>query len=67
MALFSSIAAVTGAQLILAGAAATFWSIPLSLIITFVLAVVITSYRQTVHAYPNGASAYIVAAHRSRR
>lgn len=47
--------------LIIAGTAALIWSIPLSLTITVVLAIVILSYRQTVHAYPNGASAYIVA------
>src|SRR5687767_5664438 len=47
--------------LIVAGAAATIWSIPLSITITVVLGIVITSYRQTIHAYPDGASAYIVA------
>src|SRR5688572_20126985 len=44
-----------------AGIAAAGWSIPLSITITVVLGIVIFSYRQTVHAYPEGASAYIVA------
>jgi amino acid transporter len=47
--------------LILAGAGALDVSIPISIAITVVLGIVIFSYRQTVHAYPEGASAYIVA------
>ncbi len=47
--------------LILAGAGALNYSIPISIAITVVLGIVIFSYRQTVHAYPEGASAYIVA------
>jgi amino acid transporter len=47
--------------LIVASVAALVWSIPLSVTITVVLGIVIFSYRQTVHAYPDGASAYIVA------
>lgn len=47
--------------LILAGLGALWMSIPLSVTITVVLGIVILSYRQTVHAYPGGASAYIVA------
>ena len=41
--------------------AALIWSIPIAIAITTVLGIVIFSYRQTVHAYPDGASAYIVA------
>jgi amino acid transporter len=47
--------------LLVAGTSATFYSIPIAIAITAVLGVVIVSYRQTVHAYPDGASAYIVA------
>lgn len=47
--------------LIAAGASALYASVPLSIGITAVLGVVIFSYRQTIYAYPNGASAYIVA------
>lgn len=47
--------------LIAAGTAALTVSIPLAIAITVVLGIVIFSYRQTVHAYPDGASAYIVA------
>lgn len=47
--------------LILAGATALRYAVPLSLTITLVLGIVIFSYRQTVRAYPAGASAYIVA------
>ena len=47
--------------LIAAGTTALAYSVPLSLGITAVLGIVIFSYRQTIHAYPDGASAYIVA------
>ena len=47
--------------LITAGTTALAYSVPLSIMITAVLGVVIFSYRQTIHAYPDGASAYIVA------
>ncbi len=47
--------------LITAGTGALFYSIPISISITVVLGIVIFSYRQTIHAYPDGASAYIVA------
>jgi len=47
--------------LITAGTASLVYSIPLAIGITVVLGIVIFSYRQTVHAYPDGASAYIVA------
>ena len=35
--------------------------IPISIIIAVVLGIVATSYRQTIHAYPSGGGAYIVA------
>ncbi len=35
--------------------------IPISIIIAIVLGIVATSYRQTIHAYPSGGGAYIVA------
>ena len=47
--------------LVLAGAGALTLSLPIALGITLLLAVVVTSYRQTVRAYPNGGGAYIVA------
>src|SRR3954452_8708930 len=34
---------------------------PIGLVIAGILAVVVFSYRQTIHAYPNGGGAYIVA------
>lgn len=37
------------------------YSIPISLAIVFLLAVVTVSYQQTIHAYPGGGGAYIVA------
>lgn len=46
--------------LVLAGSAALAMSVPIGIAVTVVLAIVITSYRQTVRAYPKGASAYIV-------
>ncbi|MBI4590142.1 MAG: APC family permease [Candidatus Rokubacteria bacterium] len=47
--------------LILAGPAALGFSIPIGLAIAVVIAIVINSYRQSVVAYPQGASDYIVA------
>jgi amino acid transporter len=43
------------------GIAAFSLVMPLTLVIVVVLAIVATSYRQTIRAYPNGASSYIVA------
>ena len=47
--------------LVLAGAAAFGATIPISLVIAALLAIVALSYRQTIHAYPSGGGAYIVA------
>jgi amino acid transporter len=44
-----------------AGTAALGASIYVAIAITFLLAVVALSYRQTIHAYPNGGGSYIVA------
>ena len=38
-----------------------YYVVPISLVIAIVLAIVATSYRQTIHAYPSGGGAYIVA------
>ena len=35
--------------------------VPITIVITFVLIIVAISYRQTIHAYPSGGGAYIVA------
>jgi amino acid transporter len=47
--------------LILVGAATMSLANPIALVIALILAVVVFSYRQTIHAYPNGGGAYIVA------
>jgi amino acid transporter len=47
--------------LILAGTVALSYSLPIALGIAALLAVVVTSYRQTVRAYPQGGGAYLVA------
>jgi amino acid transporter len=47
--------------LILAGTGAFGFSIPISLAIAALAAIVVTSYRQTVRTYPSGGGAYIVA------
>jgi amino acid transporter len=47
--------------LVVAGIGAFSLVMPLTLVIVAVLAIVATSYRQTIRAYPNGASSYIVA------
>jgi len=47
--------------LLIAGVSAFSLVMPLTLVIVLVLAIVATSYRQTIKAYPQGASSYIVA------
>jgi len=47
--------------LALAGTAALSLSVPIAVAITFLIAVVSTSYWQTIHAYPGGGGAYTVA------
>jgi amino acid transporter len=47
--------------LVLAGITSFSLVMPITLVIALVLAIVATSYRQTIKAYPNGASSYIVA------
>jgi amino acid transporter len=47
--------------LILAGASALWLATPIGVVIALLLIVVAFSYRQTIHAYPNGGGAYIVA------
>ncbi len=59
----SSVAYATQEILIvlaLAGAATFALSIPISLVIVFLMAVVAISYRQTIYAYPSGGGAYTV-------
>jgi amino acid transporter len=47
--------------LLIAGVGAFSLVMPLTLLIVLILAIVATSYRQTIKAYPQGASSYIVA------
>lgn len=47
--------------LILVGASALSFSSPIALVIATILAIVVFSYRQTIHAYPSGGGAYIVS------
>jgi amino acid transporter len=47
--------------LVLVGATALTFSGPIAIVIATILAVVVFSYRQTIHAYPGGGGAYIVA------
>src|SRR2546430_5654371 len=49
------------AVLVLGGAAALHFAIPVSVVLIAVVAVIALSYRETIHAYPNGGGAYIVA------
>src|SRR5476649_1547865 len=60
----SSVASATDfilATLVVAGVSAFTHAIPISLVIAALLAIVAFSYRQTIHAYPTGSGAYIVA------
>jgi amino acid transporter len=47
--------------LIAAGSAILMWSVPVAFAVAGLLAIVALSYRQTVHAYPNGGGSYIVS------
>jgi amino acid transporter len=47
--------------LFLAGAGALTYSLPIAIAIITLLAIVTISYEQTIHAYPGGGGAYIVA------
>lgn len=47
--------------LLAAGTAAIYWSLPISIAVVCLLAIVVTSYRQTIYAYPSGGGSYIVA------
>ncbi|MDP2662795.1 MAG: APC family permease, partial [Dehalococcoidia bacterium] len=47
--------------LVIAGAAALSLTLPISLVVVALLAIVATSYRQTVRAYPSGGGSYVVA------
>jgi amino acid transporter len=47
--------------LMIGGVAAMWIAQPISLLIATLLAIVVFSYRQTIHAYPGGGGAYIVA------
>jgi amino acid transporter len=47
--------------LVLASVGALIWTLPLTLVIVGVLAIVVTSYQQTIRAYPSGGGSYIVA------
>ena len=46
--------------LLLAGVGALSFSVPIGIAIGLVIAIVITSYRQTIAEYPQGASDYLV-------
>jgi amino acid transporter len=48
-------------MLVLAGTAAFGYAFPISIAIVALLAIVTLSYEQTIHAYPGGGGAYIVA------
>jgi len=47
--------------LVLVGIGALSFATPIALVIATILAIVVFSYRQTIHAYPGGGGAYIVA------
>ena len=60
----SSVAYSTEAILLVllaAGTIATGYLVPIVVGITILLAILVLSYRQTIHAYPSGGGAYIVA------
>src|SRR5207244_12843958 len=44
-----------------AGSVALSYSLPIGVAIAVLIAIVVSSYRQTIHAYPQGGGAYIVS------
>lgn len=48
-------------MLLLAGTAGAAWDLPIAAAIVALLAIVVTSYRQTIFAYPHGGGSYTVA------
>jgi amino acid transporter len=46
---------------LLAGPAGLAWNVPIGIAITVLLAIIVTSYRQTIFAYPHGGGSYTVA------
>ena len=48
-------------MLVLAGVAFLSLTLPISMVIVLLLAIVVVSYRQTIKAYPSGGGSYIVA------
>ena len=60
----SSVAYATEAALgvlLLAGSAALGWSLPITVCIVGLIAIVVLSYRQAIEAYPEGGGSYVVA------
>ena len=60
----SSVAYATEAALVVlvvASATSAKYVVPVSIAVALLLAIVVASYRQTVHAYPQGGGAYVVA------
>jgi amino acid transporter len=47
--------------LLLAGSAGAAWGVPVAIALAGLLAVVVFSYRQTIHAYPHGGGSFTVA------
>jgi amino acid transporter len=47
--------------LVLAGSVGLAWDLPIAVAIAVLLAIVVTSYRQTIFAYPHGGGSYTVA------
>jgi hypothetical protein len=47
--------------LLTAGLATAWWSLPIAIGVVLLLATVVTSYRQSIYAYPSGDGSYIVA------
>jgi amino acid transporter len=47
--------------LLVAGTAAFSFASPIAFVISAILAIVVFSYRQTIHAYPSGGGAYLVS------
>ena len=43
------------------GAAAFNYMVPIAIVVCFLMAIVVLSYRQTIHAYPSGGGAYVVS------
>ncbi len=55
------------AALVVAGAVALCLQLPIALLVLILLAAIVLSYRQIIHAYPSGGGAYVASENWGRK